>query len=167
MWARCPLDTCASWPDLEAPPPESAPAGRSTSCRKIWRVSTAAGRRLDSPSSFGSVRRCWKVRGRVTGRSHASLMKESSLNRLAFAATVHCLTGCAIGEVMGMVIGTALNSAKPPDGGAVGGARFLLRLRSHRAAAAPRRNRHRDGAPARIRVGHCFDCHHGSLGQCA
>lgn len=31
-----------------------------------------------------------------------------TLNRLAFTATVHCLTGCAIGEVMGMVIGTAL-----------------------------------------------------------
>ena len=31
-----------------------------------------------------------------------------SLNRLAFSATVHCLTGCAIGEVLGMVIGTAL-----------------------------------------------------------
>jgi uncharacterized protein DUF4396 len=36
-------------------------------------------------------------------------MKEASLNRLAFAATVHCLTGCAIGEVLGMVIGTALS----------------------------------------------------------
>lgn len=31
-----------------------------------------------------------------------------SLNRLAFTATVHCLSGCAIGEVLGMVIGTAL-----------------------------------------------------------
>lgn len=31
-----------------------------------------------------------------------------SLNRLALSATVHCLTGCAIGEVLGMVIGTAL-----------------------------------------------------------
>ncbi|MDX1489380.1 MAG: DUF4396 domain-containing protein, partial [Acidiferrobacterales bacterium] len=31
-----------------------------------------------------------------------------SLNRLAFSATVHCLTGCSIGEVLGMVIGTAL-----------------------------------------------------------
>jgi Domain of unknown function (DUF4396) len=31
-----------------------------------------------------------------------------SLNRLAFLATVHCLTGCAIGEVLGMIIGTAL-----------------------------------------------------------
>jgi hypothetical protein len=31
-----------------------------------------------------------------------------SLNRLAFSATVHCLTGCAIGEVLGLVIATAL-----------------------------------------------------------
>ena len=30
------------------------------------------------------------------------------LNRLAWSATLHCLTGCAIGEVLGMVIGTAL-----------------------------------------------------------
>jgi hypothetical protein len=29
-----------------------------------------------------------------------------SLNRLAFSATVHCLTGCAIGEVLGMVLAT-------------------------------------------------------------
>jgi hypothetical protein len=32
----------------------------------------------------------------------------ADLNRTAFSATVHCLTGCAIGEVLGMVIGTAL-----------------------------------------------------------
>jgi uncharacterized membrane protein YbjE (DUF340 family) len=32
----------------------------------------------------------------------------ASLNRLAFAATWHCLTGCAIGEVLGLVIATAL-----------------------------------------------------------
>jgi uncharacterized protein DUF4396 len=31
-----------------------------------------------------------------------------SLNALAFSATVHCLSGCAIGEVAGMAIGTAL-----------------------------------------------------------
>jgi hypothetical protein len=30
------------------------------------------------------------------------------LNRSALQATVHCLTGCAIGEVLGMVIATAL-----------------------------------------------------------
>jgi hypothetical protein len=34
--------------------------------------------------------------------------EETSLNRTAFSATLHCLTGCAIGEVLGMVIGTAL-----------------------------------------------------------
>jgi Domain of unknown function (DUF4396) len=32
----------------------------------------------------------------------------SSLNRLAVSATTHCLTGCAIGEVSGMFVGTAL-----------------------------------------------------------
>jgi hypothetical protein len=31
-----------------------------------------------------------------------------ALTRLAISATLHCLTGCAIGEVSGMVIGTAL-----------------------------------------------------------
>jgi hypothetical protein len=31
-----------------------------------------------------------------------------SLNRTAWSATLHCLTGCAIGEVLGMVVGTAL-----------------------------------------------------------
>jgi hypothetical protein len=30
-----------------------------------------------------------------------------TLNRLAISATTHCLTGCAIGEVMGMAIATA------------------------------------------------------------
>ena len=33
---------------------------------------------------------------------------EQSLNRIAFSATLHCLSGCAVGEVLGMVIGTAL-----------------------------------------------------------
>jgi hypothetical protein len=32
----------------------------------------------------------------------------SSLTRMALSATLHCLTGCAIGEIAGMVIGTAL-----------------------------------------------------------
>jgi hypothetical protein len=42
------------------------------------------------------------------GNSGHELHAVQSLNRLAFSATVHCLTGCAIGEVLGMVIGTAL-----------------------------------------------------------
>jgi hypothetical protein len=33
---------------------------------------------------------------------------QESLNRSAFSATTHCLTGCAIGEVLGMVIATAM-----------------------------------------------------------
>jgi hypothetical protein len=32
----------------------------------------------------------------------------SKLDSLAVSATLHCLTGCALGEVAGMVIGTAL-----------------------------------------------------------
>jgi hypothetical protein len=36
-----------------------------------------------------------------------------SLARTAFSATAHCLTGCAIGEVLGMVIGTALLWSNP------------------------------------------------------
>jgi hypothetical protein len=40
--------------------------------------------------------------------THGPAMTAPSLNRLAFSATAHCLTGCAIGEVLGMVIGTAL-----------------------------------------------------------
>jgi hypothetical protein len=34
---------------------------------------------------------------------------QASLNRLALSATAHCLAGCSIGEVLGMVVGTALN----------------------------------------------------------
>ena len=36
---------------------------------------------------------------------HASTV---SLNQTAFQATVHCLTGCAIGEVLGLAVATAL-----------------------------------------------------------
>jgi len=33
---------------------------------------------------------------------------QDSLNRLTLAATLHCLTGCGIGEILGMVISTWL-----------------------------------------------------------
>jgi Domain of unknown function (DUF4396) len=39
---------------------------------------------------------------------HHQAKPAGSLNRVAWSATLHCLTGCAIGEVLGMVIGTAL-----------------------------------------------------------
>src|SRR6266508_6802804 len=35
-------------------------------------------------------------------------MESTSLNRLAISATTHCLTGCAIGEVTGMALATAI-----------------------------------------------------------
>ena len=39
---------------------------------------------------------------------HQHAAQAPSLNRTAWSATLHCLTGCAIGEVLGMIIGTAL-----------------------------------------------------------
>jgi len=44
----------------------------------------------------------------ATAQDQHATPEGSALTRLAFSATVHCLTGCAIGEVLGMVIGTAL-----------------------------------------------------------
>jgi hypothetical protein len=39
---------------------------------------------------------------------------QPGLTRQAISATLHCLTGCAIGEVLGMVIGTALGWSNWP-----------------------------------------------------
>jgi hypothetical protein len=39
---------------------------------------------------------------------HGAGAPGESLNRIAWSATLHCLTGCAIGEVAGMVIATWL-----------------------------------------------------------
>jgi hypothetical protein len=48
----------------------------------------------------------------VTTHTHERSGQEGAdpraLNRLAVSATAHCLTGCAIGEILGLVIGTAL-----------------------------------------------------------
>ena len=40
--------------------------------------------------------------------AEAENVSDAALNSLAFSATLHCLTGCVIGEVAGMFIGTAL-----------------------------------------------------------
>src|SRR3982751_3753830 len=44
----------------------------------------------------------------VTSRSTHEGVGDSgvALNALALSATVHCLTGCAIGEVLGMILST-------------------------------------------------------------
>ena len=39
---------------------------------------------------------------------HEMPTEGSALTRVAVSATLHCLTGCAIGEILGMAIGTAL-----------------------------------------------------------
>ncbi len=44
----------------------------------------------------------------VHDHHHEMTRDSNSLDRTAFMATLHCLTGCTIGEVLGMVIGTAL-----------------------------------------------------------
>jgi hypothetical protein len=43
----------------------------------------------------------------LSGHGHHPA-REPSLNRTAVLATLHCLTGCALGEIAGLVIGTAL-----------------------------------------------------------
>ncbi len=35
-------------------------------------------------------------------------MDDAKINQMARSATLHCLTGCAIGEVTGLIVGTAL-----------------------------------------------------------
>lgn len=42
-------------------------------------------------------------------------VEQSSLRSLAFSATTHCLTGCAIGEVLGLVIATLLGWSALPS----------------------------------------------------
>ncbi|MEU7583396.1 DUF4396 domain-containing protein [Streptomyces sp. NPDC041068] len=46
------------------------------------------------------------------GHQHHGMGKVSW--RMAAQATLHCLTGCAIGEVLGMIIGTALGWGNVP-----------------------------------------------------
>jgi hypothetical protein len=42
-------------------------------------------------------------------------MHDANLNRLAAQATTHCLTGCAAGEIVGLVISTWLGLAVVPS----------------------------------------------------
>jgi hypothetical protein len=47
--------------------------------------------------------------GHAGGREHHDLPTSGrALTAVALSATLHCLTGCALGEIAGMVLGTAL-----------------------------------------------------------
>src|SRR5215213_2219973 len=58
----------------------------------------------------------------------------SALTGVAISATLHCLTGCAIGEVLGMAIGTALGFS---DWGTVGLAVVLAFLFGYGLTSLP------------------------------
>jgi hypothetical protein len=58
----------------------------------------------------------------------------AALSALAFSATLHCLTGCALGEIAGMVIGTALGFS---DWGTVGLAVVLAFLFGYSLTSFP------------------------------
>jgi hypothetical protein len=60
-----------------------------------------------------------------TERSHQPA-SEAGLNRLATSATNHCLTGCLTGEVVGIVIATALGWGDVPSIAVAVGLGFLF-----------------------------------------
>jgi hypothetical protein len=45
---------------------------------------------------------------RTARTGETTTQSRQALNRLALTATLHCLSGCAVGEVLGLVIGTAM-----------------------------------------------------------
>lgn len=61
---------------------------------------------LESESKDASI-----IHDHSTSHQHPAGHQAASLTSLAFSATAHCLTGCAIGEVLGMVVGTYLGLA--------------------------------------------------------
>jgi hypothetical protein len=47
-----------------------------------------------------------RISGPVRTRRSRPAQPREGLTRLAVSATLHCLTGCAIGEVLGLVLAT-------------------------------------------------------------
>lgn len=61
------------------------------------------------------------------GHAHHDLPTEGrALTAVAISATLHCLTGCAIGEIAGMAIGTALGLSSGATVGLAVGLAFLF-----------------------------------------
>src|SRR5947207_5856262 len=96
---------------------------------------------------------------------HDHAHDSQSLTRSAFSATVHCLTGCAIGEVLGMILSTWWGWGAVASIALFGGARVLLRLRADQPAAAALRHAVPPGCAAGPGLGHRLDRHHGARRQ--
>ena len=64
----------------------------------------------ESAETKGRHQHCHESTHRNAHATHGP----SSLDQTAFMATVHCLTGCTIGEILGMVIGTMLGWSNWP-----------------------------------------------------
>src|SRR5699024_8828014 len=62
---------------------------------------------VDTPWGYGRVA-AMEASADAHDHQHELPTDGSALTGLAISATLHCLTGCAIGEIAGMVIGTAL-----------------------------------------------------------
>jgi hypothetical protein len=57
---------------------------------------------------------------------HAHHEHGGNVNTMALSATLHCLTGCAIGEIAGLIIGTALGLSNIPTIALAVGLAFLF-----------------------------------------
>ena len=51
----------------------------------------------------------YTLRGYMNNHENHSNHIHQATNAMAISATLHCLTGCAIGEVLGLIIGAAFN----------------------------------------------------------
>jgi Domain of unknown function (DUF4396) len=100
------------------PPTKASPGfGLSRQCKVALKHSLPAGRARVAWQPHARLIDDYTPRGYIlrimpTATPHARHESPdhngagSSLSRTAFSATIHCLTGCAIGEVLGMVLST-------------------------------------------------------------
>ena len=81
----------------------TSPCDRASSPAVTAACQTKPGEIRVRPLGYGDPMERVHERDRV-GDGHGS---DTSLTRSAVQATLHCLTGCAIGEILGMVLATA------------------------------------------------------------
>ena len=86
---------------------------------------------MDTPLGYASLN---PVEAHAEHHHHELPTEGAALTALAYSATLHCLTGCALGEIAGMVIGTALGFS---DWGTVGLAVALAFLFGYSLTSVP------------------------------